>query len=343
MSGVRHLCQTPTRGSILIMVVWVISLLGILVIGLGSRSAFALHVAERFDRSLQASYIALGGVQHALGVLAKDPTPTVDGFNEAWTDNELDFARQPLGGGTFTIRYATRLDDGTVQWRYGLADEERRLNLNTASEDVLHRLMQDAGGIEAGPALVVAHAIVDWRDADQDARPLGAENFYYQSLSPSYACKDGPFESVEEVQLVKGMTPALLAKIEPYLTVFGSGQVNLNTAPAPVLRALGLSETGISGIVFYRSGEDNVEGTPDDRAISAPGAIPGELFNVVPQEDIARLMQLAQAEALTMQSTAFRCLMTGAVEGRWDVEVALVVTREGTILAWSEQPAGTAS
>jgi hypothetical protein len=35
--------------------------------------------------------------------------------------------------------------------------------------------------------------------------------------------------------------------------------------------------------------------------------------------------------------------MTGAAGGHWDVEVAVVVTREGTILAWSEQPAGTAS
>lgn len=332
--------MTNRSGSILIMVVWTVSLLGILAVGLGSRSAFALHVAERFDRSLQASYIALGGVQHASGVLARDPTPTIDGFNEEWTDNERVFARQPLGEGIFTIRYASRREDGTIYWRYGLADEERRLNLNTAPEEVLHRLLQDAGGLEAGPALIVAQAIVDWRDDDQEARPVGAENFYYQGLSPAYSCKDGPFETVEEAQLVKGMTPVVFRKVEPYLTVFGSGQVNLNTAPVPVLRGLGLSETGINGIVFYRSGEDNVEGTPDDRAISAPGAIPGELFNVVPQEDIARLMQWANTSLLTMQSTAFGGVITGSADEQWTFEAALVMTREGRILAWSEQAEG---
>jgi hypothetical protein len=313
-------------------------LLGILAIGLGSRCAFALQVSERFDRGLQASYIAVGGVQHAVSVLARDLTPTVDGFNEEWTDNEAEFARRPLGEGTFSIQYPTLMEDGTVQWRYGMEDEERKLNLNTAPEDVLHRLIQEAGGVEAGPALVIAQSIVDWRDTDQDPRPVGAENFYYHGLSPSYSAKDGPFQSVEEVQLVRGMTPKVFKQLEPYVTVYGEGKVNINTAPVPVLRALGLSETGINGLAFYRSGEDNTEGTPDDRAIGAPSAIPGELFNVMPQEDIARLMQLAQQDVLTTQSTAFGCVITGEAGSRWDARVALVVTREGQVLSWSEQP-----
>jgi len=323
---------------VLIVVVWVISVLSILAAALGSRSAFALQVADRFDQQLQASYVALGGVQHALMVLARDPSPDSVGFGDEWTDNESLFARQPLGDGTFTISYVTLEEGGTSMTHYGLADEERKLNLNTASEAILHAFIQDTGRVEAGPALAIAQAILDWRDEDQDPHPMGAENFYYQGLSPGYKSKDGPFESVEELLLVKGVSPALFARLAPYLTVYGSGGVNINTAARPVLRALGLSETGIKGIVFYRAGEDNREGTADDRAIGATAAIPSELSRVVPNEDANRLMQLVRGGLLTVRAEAFGFSIVGETEsGKGRVSLACVVSRDGDIKMWTEE------
>ena len=322
----------------LIVVVWVISVLSILVAALGSRSAFALQVADRFDQQLQASYVALGGVQHALTVLARDPSPDSVGFGDEWTSNELLFAHQPFGDGTLTISYVTPEDDGTLLTRYGLADEERKLNLNTAPEAVLHAFIQDTGRVEAGPALAIAQAILDWRDDDQDPRPMGAEDFYYQGLSPAYESKDGPCESVEELLLIKGMSPALFARLAPSLTVYGSGRVNINTTGQPVLRALGLSETGIKGIVFYRAGEDNTEGTADDRAVGVTAAIPSELSVAVPDEDVNRLRQLVQEDLLSVQSEAFGFSIVGETEsGKGRVRVACVVDRDGAIKMWTEE------
>lgn len=192
--------------------------------------------------------------------------------------------------------------------------------------------------MEAGPALAIAQAILDWRDEDEDSHPMGAEDFYYQGLSPAYETKDGPFESVEELLLVKGMSPALFALLAPYLTVYGSGRVNINTAARPVLRALGLSETGIKGIVFYRAGEDNKEGTADDRTIGATAAIPSELSGVVPEEDVNRLMQLVQGRLLTVQSEAFGFSIVGETEsGKGRMAVACVVNRDGDIKMWAEE------
>jgi hypothetical protein len=56
----------------------------------------------------------------------------------------------------------------------------------------------------------IADSIIDWRDTDEQVSATGAESEYYQSLQPPYQCKNGPFETVEELLLVKGMTPELL-------------------------------------------------------------------------------------------------------------------------------------
>ena len=69
----------------------------------------------------------------------------------------------------------------------------------------------------------VADAIVDWLDMDSSPRPYGAEDDYYTALSPPYHCKNGPLDSLEELLLVRGVTPELL---------FGNDQ-NRNGAHRP--------------------------------------------------------------------------------------------------------------
>src|SRR5262249_10422864 len=56
----------------------------------------------------------------------------------------------------------------------------------------------------------IANSILDWLDPDDSPRTSGAENDYYQSLSQPYSCKNGPLDSLEELLLVKGVTPQLL-------------------------------------------------------------------------------------------------------------------------------------
>lgn len=96
--------------------------------------------------------------------------------------------------------------------RYGLEDESTRLNLNTLLS--AEQLTPGAGVtlLMALPGMTedVAHAILDWLDADDEPRELGAEIDYYSGLSPAYAPKNGPLETVEELLLVRGVTPQLL-------------------------------------------------------------------------------------------------------------------------------------
>lgn len=135
--------------------------------------------------------------------------------------------------------------------RYGLQNESAKLNLNTlaqldalAAAGTLGAAAAGGGssGSEAGmlsgslsslasqatssmsssmatgmlmalPGMTedVADAILDWLDADDEPRPLGAEfEDYYLNLQPAYKPANGPIDSIEQLLLVRGVTPQLL-------------------------------------------------------------------------------------------------------------------------------------
>lgn len=324
------------RGSILILVVWVILLLSFLTVGLASRSTFALGLTDRLVHQLQASYLALAGVQYTLKVLARDPTPDYDGLNEEWWNNASVFGTQLLGTGRFTIGISTK---GRHTFEtLGITDEERKLNLNTMPVEVLQRLLQVAGGVMDVEAAALANAIVDWRDEDQEPGKGGAEDFYYLGRNPAYECKDDDFENLEELLLVKGMTPELFMRLSPFLTVYGSGQLNVNTASETVLRAIGLSEQGIEGLLFYRYGEDDEEGTSDDRVLISTTAISAEMAEYVPIEDLNRLEELNQDGLLTVASETFSLsVVAETTKALSRTELACIIDRTGQVQAWTER------
>ncbi|TVQ01592.1 MAG: general secretion pathway protein GspK [Planctomycetaceae bacterium] len=65
-----------------------------------------------------------------------------------------------------------------------------------------------------GMTIDIADAILDWLDEDDEPRPFGAELEYYSALPTPYAPKNGPIDSVEELLLVRGVTPELLFGID---------------------------------------------------------------------------------------------------------------------------------
>ncbi|GMU81496.1 MAG: hypothetical protein AMXMBFR47_13670 [Planctomycetota bacterium] len=95
--------------------------------------------------------------------------------------------------------------------RFGITPESGKLNLNTASDRQIRELVTPLlaeMGLQNAPEIV--DAILDWRDGDNTARELGAENEYYNTLTPPYNAKNTRFDTVEELLLVKGVTSAIL-------------------------------------------------------------------------------------------------------------------------------------
>jgi type II secretory pathway component PulK len=325
------------RGSTLILVVWAVSLLSFFAVALGSRSAFSLGVGQRLEQNLQVSYVAVAGIQRAMQLMREDLTPDFDGLNEGWATRELRFS-EDFGPGSYRIRYFPPEADSEEPVE-GLVDVERKLNLNTAPEVVLARLIQNIGEVfSESDRLEVVHSILDWRDEDNDKRAYGAEGFYYRGRRTSYECKNGPFESVEELLLVRGMTLDLFQRLAPYVTVYGQGWLNLNTASVAVLQTLGLSDAGVEGIVFYRAGEDNSEATLDDRILTSRVGIVAELEPYIPQEDLAVLAKLQSKKFLGVRSTAFEVTLEARLLERGDrLKLWAVIDRKGSLQVWRER------
>ena len=116
----------------------------------------------------------------------------------------------PKMTGNFTL-IAPNLDsDGyTAGFRFGLEDESSRLNLNALT--LADKYATDGGRemLMALPGMTVdtADAIMDWIDEDDETREFGAEFDYYQSLGSPYEPNNGPFNTVEELLLVRGVVP----------------------------------------------------------------------------------------------------------------------------------------
>jgi general secretion pathway protein K len=207
------------RGAALLLVMWLVALLASLI------GAFAL--TARIER-LQERVLSRGAVA---GEAARAGLE----WSLVQIDNPDARRRWIPDGRTYHWKFDGIPVDVQIQ------DEQGKVDINAADPALLTALFQ-ALGVERDAATRVSSAIVDWRDADSLTQPQGgAEDPDYASAGLPYGAKDAPFETVAEVEQVLGMTPALYAKAEPYLTVFtGNGTPDTAFAAAPVLTAMGL-------------------------------------------------------------------------------------------------------
>lgn len=122
------------------------------------------------------------------------------------------------------------------------------LDVNASDGETVGRLLR-AAGIPAARADSMTDALLDWRDADDTPRLLGAERAWYvasRRLTP----RNGPLASDREITLIRGFDSALQ---ERSLLGVESGRVVLPRAPLAVIAALpGIGEEAIARIAERR-------------------------------------------------------------------------------------------
>lgn len=99
-----------------------------------------------------------------------------------------------------------------------IEDEHGKVPLNRI-DDAQARALFAAAGVGGDSLDALTDAFLDWRDPDGLVRAHGAEAAYYAPLGR--APRNGPLHSLEELLGVRGMTPALLARLRPAVTVSG--------------------------------------------------------------------------------------------------------------------------
>jgi general secretion pathway protein K len=142
---------------------------------------------------------------------------------------------------------------GDERYTVRLRDAGARVNVNRASEDDLRRLFT-ALRIDVGKADQLAQSIADWRDGDDRKHLRGAEQKEYLAAGLRALPRNAPLVRVEELRDLYDMTPQLYATIAPHLTVYGSGQININTAGRAELLALpGFTDETVAAVERLRA------------------------------------------------------------------------------------------
>jgi competence ComEA-like helix-hairpin-helix protein len=170
------------RGIVLIVTLWVLMILAVLVITFaGTMHVEARAAANEMERT-KALYAAKAGVQRAILAINQDTTGYASPLSEwAYLDSEEEF--------TFP-------DDEAYE--VTVTDECGKLNVNSADENLLAKIP------ELTPEMI--DSIIDWRDADDEARPEGAELEYYSRQQPPRVAANRPFLTLPELLLVRGIT-----------------------------------------------------------------------------------------------------------------------------------------
>jgi general secretion pathway protein K len=236
------------RGIALVVVLWTLLVLSLLTVGFAATSRTeARATANGVDQIRVRALLRAGLERTAFALLDDDPE------------------RRWRADGT---PYAFALPEGQVEIR--VLDEAGRIDLNRAEADLIARLLI-AIGASPDDAIRLADAVLDWRDADDDVQPNGAERVDYEAedLPPP---GNRPFRSTTQLRDVLGFDRAVAEALLPHVTVFSPAATVSPLSAAPlVLAALpGVTPGDIDAVVARRA--EPIPPTPDILAAFLPTA-----------------------------------------------------------------------
>lgn len=238
------------RGSVLVFTLWLAAGLAMAAL-LAGHATVLRHRREAAETAeIETGHAIEGVLRYVTEVLTAAAVageiPDVDSYEAE--DIEVGGCRVWLLG-----RAAAADDEDPV---FALQDEAGRLNLNSATQEMLEAL--------PGMTAELAAAIIDWRDTDSDVSTNGAESDTYLALEPPYTAKDGPFESTDELRLLNGADRLLLNGIDRNRnTLLETWEKDLNAQVKE--RFAEVPDFGIMDLVTVHSREPNTRSDGQSR------------------------------------------------------------------------------
>ncbi|MBD3175347.1 MAG: hypothetical protein GF320_09205 [Armatimonadia bacterium] len=176
------------RGVALVSVLWVLAVLSVMSLGFALTVRVHTELTSNGLMKAKAEGLAQTGLEMTFELYYADLAEgkTYNAPDDPWMAYGSEDLEMELEDGTFSIR---------------VMDEAGKLNVNLAGQEELLTLTGDED---------LTAAILDWRDADDDASLGGAESFYYEDNEPPYTARNGRLRSIGELALVQGITPEIL-------------------------------------------------------------------------------------------------------------------------------------
>lgn len=230
------------RGSSLLLVLWAIMLMSFSVIGLVHQLSAGLDESLHAEKEFRARLLL-----ESARTLAEHPS---------------------LSRGDPLLRQRVT---STTSYEIFLSTEGARIAINQLASSMPQRRFAqrlfEKWGLDSRQALTLVESIADWTDADDRPMAQGAEKELYLSLEhPDYPF-NRPFETLEDVLLVRGADEMdrKNAGWRDAFTLYGDGTIDLHTAPGQILEALfNVTPAEVSRLIQTRNGPDGLADTEDD-------------------------------------------------------------------------------
>jgi general secretion pathway protein K len=241
-------------GIALLIVLWVMTLLIVITLSFSVMARTEIFSTLTFKEQTENKYLAEAGLQRGIMEIFYRNVNK----NAQTTLTEEEIYR------TDGKYYVAQMGKG--YYKLSLSDESGKININTLTDltgIILNNLLVNMG-IEKATADTIVDSILDWKDADDLTRLHGAESDYYMSLPNPYKAKNANFDNLEELLLVKGITPEIIYGNEKkpglinFITVYSNtDKININVAAPEVLKAIPLmSDDAIQKIINYRTADN---------------------------------------------------------------------------------------
>ena len=235
----------------MLTVLWLSAALSAIAFSLASSVRGETERAATALDGVRSYYLAAGAIERALLYMQWGPAHWLpDGSSRYYTP------------GVPLLNLAFPSGEALVE----VIPEAAKMNVNSAPPEDLFRLLLNLGA-DPERAREIALGILDWRSPAPRPGPTPFDQ-YYLSLLPSFRSRHASFEEIEEVLLIKGMTPELFygtyerdpqgrllprGGLNDCITVYGAAaQFDVNTAQPAVLAAAGLNPDLVNAIVETR-------------------------------------------------------------------------------------------
>jgi general secretion pathway protein K len=220
------------KGIALVLVLWILALLTVMATGYSHTMRTEIKLTTNLLHKAQTKAFAEAGIWYTIAELLKPQ------HEQGWKSDGSTYA----------------LDFGQGSIRVSIQDETGKIDLNTAPSELLDGLLK-AVNVPDKERSSILHSILDWRDRDNLVRNNGAEDDDYELLDYGYGAKDGPFNTLDELQLVMGMTPSLFKKLKPALTIHShQSGIQPQVAPKEALLAFpGITPEYVAEIIAKRN------------------------------------------------------------------------------------------
>jgi len=263
------------RGIALFLVLWVLTLLSVIVGEFCFAMRTDVNITRNFKEQTEAYYIALAGMNRAISEMVRNEV-----ILEKVKSKDREEKLEDVGGDEERPRWRVNADIPSVPYGRGqfeirIDNESGKVNINGANGSLL-RIMLSGFDLDDNQESIIVDSILDWRDKNDLHRLNGAEDDYYKSLSRPYNCKNGDFDSVEELLMVRGVTPEIFyGGLRDIVTVFKPperrvrlragykvvsapvNKININAASREVLLVLpSMTEELAEEIINYRKDSD---------------------------------------------------------------------------------------